>query len=301
MGIVNMKKAVKKLLDNYEHLNNLPRFEHDGRPALTGISGEDIGDYVIMTVRDPLCAYDEDPAAEISSLLENGRQVARTGMFATYSGNYKGASISVVSGGSGSPEAELILMEFMQHSKAHTFLRVGGSGAWNEAVHPGDLVISSGVVRDEGMTRSYVVPQYPAVASYEVVMALAQATVASGYPFHIGITRSGDSEFCGWGKPGIDGYIQPEHLEIIDYYNRAGVLNADRESAAVITLTGLFGRRGGSICSIGDNVVNGEPFKSGAGHQHAIEVALEALAILHRWDNEKKQAGISYWVPSLDK
>ena len=294
-----MKDINRKLLGEYRHLKNLPNFEVDGRPALTGIDGDQIGEYVIMTVRDPLSAYDEDPAAKIAHKLDAKKMSGRTGMFLTYTGTYQGAIISVVSGGSGSPEAELILNEFMMYSHANTFLRVGGSGGWNEDVHPGDIVISSGAVRDEGMTRAYISPQYPAVASFELVMALAEACKQTDINFHIGITRSGDSEYCGWGKPSVDGYLQPDNTEIIDYYNRAGILNTDRETAAVLTLTSLFGLHGGSICSIGDNVINGEPFLAGAGHEKAIEIAVNGLAILHQWDQIKKKHGKKYWTPSL--
>ncbi len=294
-----MKRSIQKLLDHYEHLNYLPNFDHDGKSGLTQVDPDQLGDYVILTVRDPLCDYEDDPAAQIARLLEGGKLIGRSGMFLTYSGSYEGAPISVVSSGSGSPEAELVLNEFMRFSNASTFLRVGGAGAWNEDVHPGDIVIASGAVRDEGMSRSYICPQYPAVASYEVVTALAQAAEDYGHPYHIGIVRSGDSEYCGWGKPAVGQYIQPEHLEIIDYYNRAGVLCADRETAAAIFLPQLFGRRGGSIVSIGDNVVGREPFQLGKGHQAAVEIGLKGLAILHRMDQSKKEHNRRYWTPDL--
>jgi len=80
-------------------------------------------------------------------------------------------------------------------------------------------------------------------------MALAQAGIELEVRFHVGVTRSSDSDFCGVGRPSVGGYMQPHHLEVIDYYRRAGVLNGDRESAAIVTLATLFGRRGGSICS----------------------------------------------------
>lgn len=294
-----MKKSIKKLLDNYEHLNYLPNFDVDGKPGLTKIDPSQLGDYILLTVRDPLCSYDNDPAKQIASLLEDSTLIGISGMFMTFSGYYEGAHISVVSSGSGSPEAELILNEFMRYSHASTFIRIGGAGAWNEDVHPGDIVIASGAVRDEGMTRSYICPQYPAVASYEVVNALTQAAVENGNPFHIGVIRSGDSEYCGWGKPSVDGYIQPEHLEIIDYYNRAGVLCADRETAAALFLPQLFGRRGGSIVSIGDNVVGREPFQNGKGHENAIKIGLKGIAILHRMDELKAKNSKAYWHPSL--
>ena len=285
-----MSDAVDKLYRRYEYAANVPRrgLLIDGKPALTGIDPGRIGDYVIVTVRDPLCAYEEDPAQQLARHLRDSELVARTGMFTTYSGHYDGAHISVVSGGSGSPEAEFVLHEFLENTAASAYLRLGGSGGMHESVRPGDVVISHGVVRDEGMTQAYVHPSFPAAASPEIVLALAQAGEELGAHYHVGITRSSDSDFCGVGRPSVGGYMQPEHLEVIDYYRRAGVLSGDRESAALVTLPLLFGKRGGSICSV-----------AGAGHDTARRMALRGLAILARMDREKEQAGQAHWTPSL--
>ncbi|HML21995.1 MAG TPA: nucleoside phosphorylase [Aggregatilinea sp.] len=296
-----MKESIKKLYDRYDFAPNVPLkgLLIDGKPALTGIDPARIGDYVILTVRDPLCDYVDDPAAQIAQHLENAELVARTGMFTTYTGTFEGARISIVSGGSGSPEAELVLHEFLENTDATTYVRVGGSGGMHESVRPGDVVISRGVVRDEGMTQAYISPSYPAAASYEVVMAFVQAAYDLGVSFHVGITRSSDSDFCGVGRPSVGGYMQPRHLEVIDYYRRAGVLNGDRESAAVVTLATLFGKRGGSICSVADNIVTGETFTAGAGHDTAIRVALKGFSLLRQMDLEKQRAGQDFWTPSL--
>jgi uridine phosphorylase len=93
--------------------------------------------------------------------------------------------------------------------------------------------------------------------------------------------------------------MQPWNLEVIEIYARAGVLNGDRESAAAILLPTLFGRRGGSICSVADNIVTGERFEAGAGHDRAIRIALDGLALLHGMDAEKAAAGRRFWTPSL--
>ncbi len=295
--------AVDKLYRQYEYAANVPRrgLLIDGKPALTGIDPQRIGDYVIVMVRDPLCAYEDDPARQLAASLEQAELVAQTGMFTTYSGFYEGAHISAVSGGSGSPEAELILHEFLENTAATTYLRLGGSGAIHEKVRPGDVVISSGVVRDEGMTQAYISPSFPAVASHELVLALTQAAEDLGARYHVGVTRSSDSDFCGVGRPSVAGYMQPRHLEIMDYYRRAGVLNGDRESAALVTLPQLFGARGGSICSVADNMITGARFEAGAGHEVASQVALRGLAILAQLDAEKQAAGQRYWTPRLRK
>ena len=91
--------------------------------------------------------------------------------------------------------------------------------------------------------------------------------------------------------------MQPWNTEHADIYNRAGCLNGDRESSAIITLAALFGRRGGSVCSVSDNMCTGERFTAGVGHNYALDVVLEGCAILHRMDMEKKDN--PYWNPIM--
>jgi uridine phosphorylase len=289
----------RKILDSYSYAANVPLrgLYVDGRPALSGIDPAAVGEYVIIAVRDPLCAYDEDPAQQIAGRLEDARPIGRTGMFSTWTGGYRGAAVSVVSGGSGSPEAELIMHELLENTEATTYLRVGGSGGMHPSVRPGDLVISRGVVRDEGMTAAYVPPSWPAAADPAVVLALSQAAHELKAPFHVGLTRSTDSDFVAGGRPGVGGYLQPWHTTVVDQWTRAGVLNGDRESAAIVTLATLFGRRAGSICSVADNISTGERFTAGAGHAAAIDVALEGIALLRRMDRAAAAAGLPLWLP----
>lgn len=299
---IRQKPSIKKIHEEYEYYKNVPErgLVIKGRPAMTQIDHEKVGDFVLVTVRDPLCAYDEDPAKKIADRLENGELIGSSGMFTTYSGTYKGAKITVVSGGSGSPEAELLLYDFMEYTDASTFLRVGGSGGIGDEVHPGDVVIASGVVREEGMTKAYIPAEYPAVSHYEVVNAMVQAAEELQAPYHVGVTLSVDSDFLGGGRPGVGGYMQPWNIEIAGIYNRAGILNGDRESAAIVTLSALFGRRGGSICSVADNLCTGETFKAGGGHNYAIDIALEGCAVLNRMDQQKKTAKKKNWYPQLE-
>ena len=287
--------------EQYEYYKNVPEkgLVIKGRPALTQIDHTKVGDFVLITVRDPLCAYDEDPAKKIADRLENAELIGNSGMFTTYSGTYKGARITVVSGGSGSPEMELILYDFMEYTDASTFLRVGGSGGLGDQVHPGDVVIASGVVREEGMTKAYIPAVYPAASHYEVINAMAAAAEELKAPYHVGVTLSVDSDFVGGGRPGVGGYLQPWNIETAGIYNRAGVLNGDRESAAIVTLSALFGRRGGSVCSVADNLCTGETFSEGAGHNYAIDIALEGCAVLQQMDEKKRAAGKKNWNPTL--
>lgn len=282
-----------RLFDTYRYAENVPwrGLLVGGRPALSQFDPEKVARYVLLTVRDPLCAYDDDPATQIARRLDDAELIGRSGMFTTWSGSHRGVRLTVVSGGSGSPEAELIMHELLEFTAADTFIRVGGSGGYHPRVNPGDVVISSGVVRDEGMTQAYVPASYPASSSLEVVVAMARAADRLGQPHHVGVTRSSDSDFCGVGRPSVGGYFQPWHTDILETWARAGVLNGDRESAAVVTLAALFGKRGGSVCSVADNVIAGKEFVAGAGHATGMDIALEGLVELAALDAATEAGG----------
>jgi len=274
-----------------------PPFEREGASLFTGVSSEKVARYVILTVRDPLHGYVKDAAEEIAEHLDCYEKVADTRMFTTFTGKYKGVSISVCSTGSGAPEAELALMDFIRFTSADTFVRVGTSGALQEWIKLGELIISSAAVRDEGTSKEYVKPTYPAVASYEVVLALASAAEKLGVNYHIGITRSNDAIYVGEGRP-ICNYLQEEHVVIPRYWARANVLNVEREAALILTLCNIFGKRGGAICTIVDNELTGE-VGVGVGKEESIKVALEAFKFLAEWDRRKEETGKKYLVANI--
>lgn len=278
----------REVLSRYKYASNVPwhGLMQEGRPALTGILGNKIARYVLLTVRDPLCDYTMDPAHEFGARLEELEVVGNTAMFTTVTGTFKGVPVSIVSGGSGGPEVELALMDLFEHSNADTFIRVGGSGGMSPNVRPGDVVISTGVVRDEGTSRAYVPASYPAVCHRRVVLALEEAAQKLGVEYWCGITRSTDSDFVQSGRPAAGGFLPIQHRDTLDLWMRSGVLNGDRESSTIVTLANLYEKRAGSICSVADNIVTGEKFQAGRGHVDAMLVALEGIVFLSKYDTE---------------
>jgi uridine phosphorylase len=295
------RDVYREVWSSYKYRENVPLrgLEIDGRPALTGLTPALVGDYVLLFVRDPLCAYDEDPATQLAHRLERPVLAGKSGMFTSWSGYYRGAHITAISGGSGGPEAELCMFELLEHTNANTFLRVGGSGGLNERVRPGDIVIANGIVRGDGVTAAYVEPGWPAICSPDLVMALAEAARVLKVSYHIGLTRSSDSDLCGAGRPSVGGFLRPCQTSVVDECRRSGVLNGEREASTIVTMATLFGRRGGACCSVADNIVTGEVFQAGAGHTAAVDVALEGIAVLERMDRCRAQHGVEDWLPSL--
>jgi uridine phosphorylase len=256
----------------------------DGRPALTGIDPDGVGRYVVLSVRDPLAAGGVGHAQRLASLFGPAVEVGSTGLFQAWTAPLGDDRVTVVATGSGSPELELALVELMEHTAAEVFCYFGVAAGIHPRVAPGDVVVPTGIVRDEGMTKAYVEAGFPAAASYDLVAEFVAAAAEHGVRAVTGVTRSVDSDLLGNGRPSVGGYQQPEHARILDYWIRAGVLCNDRESAAVVTLATLFGRRGASVLAVTDNFPMGATLDVGAGVAAAETTLVEGLRRLERRD-----------------
>jgi len=274
--------------------------DYTGCPVFTNLRAEDVARYVFIMVQDPLC-HKVDPAEEFqNTYLEDSEIVASTVMNRICTGYYKGVRVSVCSTGTGGPATELPLIDLITSTEADTFIRVGASGGYQPQVNPGDLVISTGAVRTEGLTKEYVSPEYPAVANYEVVLALVEAAEKMGFPYHVGVTRSDDSLYAGSAVP-VNGYIQREKEEERDYWINAGILNVEREISTILTLSSLFGRRGGAVCRVGRNMLTGKTGEEKTPYdlERAEKTALEAVVVLNEWDQKKEKSNKKWLSASL--
>lgn len=294
-----MKDSIRLMHERYEYWDNMPKrgLFIGKKPAITQIDPEKVGDYLIYMVRDPLGAYRKDPAKLMAEMLDRPELAGESGMFTTYTGFYKGAKISICSGGSGGPEAELAINDFMEHTNCSAYIRLGTAGGVSETVKTGGMVIASGIYRDDGTSRAYIERGFPATCHYEVVMAFIAAAQQLSLPYTVGVTASMDSDYVGNGRPSVGGYLQPWNIEKLGIYNRAGVLCTDREAAVIVTMCNLFGRRGGALFHITDNIIAGQGFEAGKGMEESLVLALEGFAVLNKMDRQKAAAGRQHWYP----
>ncbi len=270
----------------------------DGRPALTGLDPTQVGRYVVLSVRDPLGGHEgEGHAHRLASRFGTAESIGSTGLFQSATAPLGDERVTVVATGSGSPEMELALVELMEHTAAEVLVYFGTAAGLHPRLHPGDVVVSTGVVREEGMSRAYVDASYPAAPSYDVVTAFLGAAQAAGASVHAGVTRSTDSDILGNGRPSVGGYLQPRHAEVVDYWVRAGVLSNDREASAVVTLGSLFGRRTGVVLGCTDTYPSGRTLAVGAGIEDATTTLVDGLRRLERMDAAREASGERYWTP----
>jgi len=233
---------------------------------------------------------------KITAFWDDAEEVARHREYRTVTGDYEGTPISVTSTGIGSPSAA-IAVEELARVGVDTFLRVGSCGAIQPEMDVGDLVITTGGVRQEGTSDEYVREDYPAVADYEVVSALVAAAERLGYDYHTGLTMSADSFYAGQGRPGFEGFEAAGSDDLVDELKRANVKNIEMEASAILTLANVYGLRAGAVCSVYANRETGE-FRT-EGENRAAETASLAVKLLAEMDAKKAEAGVDRWHPGL--
>jgi uridine phosphorylase len=114
-------------------------------------------------------------------------------------GVYMGVKVSAISSGIG-PGAMSIVVNEAADIGVKTFIRVGSCGSLREDIKCGDLIISSAAVRLDGTSDCYVMPEYPAVADYEVLLALIEAAESIGVRYHVGVTATASDFYAGQAR-----------------------------------------------------------------------------------------------------
>ena len=230
----------------------------------------DVGRYVILP-------GDPGRVEKIAAYLDNAVKVAENREFVTYTGELEGVKVSVCSTGIGGPSAA-IAMEELVKCGADTFVRVGTCGGISEEPLPGDIIIATGAVRQEGTTLHYMPIEFPAVADTEVLVELIDAAKTLNMRYHAGIVQSKDS-FYGQHEPGR----MPVAAELMDKWNawkQAGVLASEMETAALFVAASVLHVRCGAVFLM---IWNQERDKAGYQNEMvsdtsgAVQVAVEAV------------------------
>lgn len=248
---------------------------------ITGLGAGDIGPVVF------LCG---DPARvdKIASNWEDLRVVCDVREYRVATGTRDGITLTAASTGIGGPSTAVIVEELAKLG-AKILIRIGNSGAIADDVKLGDYVISTGAIRDDGTSKSYVRPDYPAVADYRVVSALVAAAEKHDTDHHTGITWSVDAFYArnkalggngGLASMSFAGYEQAGMNEQLTDAKRAGVKNIEMESSTIFTLASLFGLQAGCICTVSDRAPWPGPgqdmIELGRNIDGAIAVAVDA-------------------------
>ena len=218
----------------------------------------------------------------IKTFLDEPRELEYNREMRSVSGYYKGVKVLAVSTGMGGASTG-IAVEELRNIGVEYMIRIGSCGALQPDIRLGELILVNGAVRDEGTSKAYIDPIYPAVPHPELLFSLVQAAKDLDIPYHTGLARSHDS------------FYTDREEEIDAYWSKAGILGADMETAALFTIGGLRGIKCASILNtvveyntnLAENIneyVDGESVVK-RGEADEIRLALEAFVLAEQNNN----------------
>ena len=196
----------------------------------------DVGRYVFLPGDPGRCEM-------IASHFENPVHVGMNREYNIYTGTLLGEKVSVCSTGIGGPSAA-IAMEELTAIGADTFIRIGTCGGIDLDVCPGDIVVATGAIRYEHTSLEYAPIEFPAVPSFDLTLALKNASEALGYRTHTGVVQCKDS-FYGQHSP-EKSPVSYELLQKWESWKRLGVKASEMESSALFVIAAALGVRCGS-------------------------------------------------------
>ena len=240
----------------------------DGRMYHIAVKKGEVGRYVFLP-GDPF------RTDLIASFLDDAKLVAHNREHKTWTGYLDGEMVSVTSTGMGCASTAIAVEELIKVG-ADTFIRIGTAGKVNlESQDPKwDGAICTAAVRDEGTTIQYIPIEYPAVASRQVVEALAKAAADHGKLYLEGITQSKDSFY---GEVDPDRAPDGERLkQRWRAWEMGNVVASEMESAALFVISTIRGARASSIMDWKENMPS------------TIQVAVDAVRELIRQDKEAR-------------
>ncbi|MCQ2551439.1 MAG: nucleoside phosphorylase [Clostridia bacterium] len=211
---------------------------------------------------------------KIIPFLENVQEIGFNREYRSVTGTYKGVKVLCMSTGMGGVSTA-IGVEELANIGLEALIRIGSCGSLQPEIGLGDLIIPSGVVRDDGTSHAYIRDTYPAVPDHQLLCCLFRSAKELNIKYFTGITRSHESFYAKLEE------------DQVPYWISQGVLGEDMESAPLMVVGRLRGLKTASILNnvspnkediaktIG-NYVDGDS-SAAMGEKNEILVALEAF------------------------
>ncbi len=162
----------------------------------------------------------------------------------------EGEKILIVSTGMGCPAIAASVYEL--HSLGiKNFIRIGTCGTIQENVQLGDLVLSRAAIKFDGLSRSILDEEFPALPSFSLTQSIQKAAVLNCVPHHIGLTVSSDTFWPGQERyDNYSGYLLASLRGNIDMWRHHNVTNLEMEGSALFSISTFLNVRSACVCGV---------------------------------------------------
>lgn len=137
-----------------------------------------------------------------------------------------------------SPQIAIKVEQLNRFFSTRNFIRIGTCGGLDPDLRVGTLLAHSGAVRDEGTSKCYISPDFPAVANFELMRDFTEALSA-----HVGLTWTTDGRYA-------------ETNTKIETMSKLGVISVEMETAALYITTSIKSLKALSLSVISDRPIH---------------------------------------------
>ena len=196
-------------------------------------------------------------------------------------GQYQGQTVLVISTGIGGPSAAICIEELAMLGITR-FLRVGTTGAIQDHIAPGDIIVPTAAVRLDGASSHFAPLAFPAVADFTMIHSIREALLEKNITHHLGICASSDTFYQGQSRQDSfqKGFVHQEMRNRFEEMKALHVLSFEMECATVFTQCAAYGLSAAAVLGVLVNR-NRDEFPSDAiikeTEERVIQAALSAL------------------------
>ncbi|MCW2256445.1 uridine phosphorylase [Providencia alcalifaciens] len=193
---------------------------------------------------------DPNRVEKIARLMDNPVHLASLREFTSWRGELDGKAVIVCSTGIGGPSTSIAVEELAQLG-IRTFLRIGTTGAIQDNINVGDVLVTTAAVRLDGASQHFAPLEYPAVADFTCTNALFDAAKDAGATVHVGVTASSDTFYPGQERyDTYSGRVMRHFKGSMKEWQEMGVMNYEMESATLLTMCSTQGLRAGMVAGV---------------------------------------------------
>lgn len=220
---------------------------------------------------------------KIARLMDNPVHLASLREYTSWRGEIDGKAVIVCSTGIGGPSTSIAVEELAQLG-IRTFLRIGTTGAIQEHINVGDILVTTAAVRLDGASLHFAPMEFPAVSDFECMNALYKAAKDNGSTVHVGVTASSDTFYPGQERyDTYTGRVVRRFKGSMKEWQEMGVMNYEMESATLLTMCASQGLRAGMVAGVIVNrtqqeIPDAELLKK--TENNALGIVIEAARIL---------------------
>ena len=193
---------------------------------------------------------DPDRVKRIAELMDNATFLASHREYTSYLAYIDAKPVVICSTGIGGPSTSIAVEELAQLG-VRTFLRVGTTGAIQEHINPGEVIVTQAAVRLDGASLHFAPLEFPAVADFQTTAAMVEACRETGVEPHIGITASSDTFYPGQERyDTVSGRVTRRFKGSMQEWQDLGILNYEMESSTLFTMCAANGWRAACVAGV---------------------------------------------------